>query len=89
MIYYLSRYQIGLGTSMKGDCVYLPFYKCHKINPNCGGYYTDSSNLIKNQKATINPINENDKKCFQYAATLALIHKELEMIQKEQQKLNL
>ena len=33
----LSRYQIGLETSMRGsgftfDCVHLLYYKCHKIN---------------------------------------------------------
>ena len=33
----LSRYQIGLEASMRGsdfifDCVYLLYYKCHKIN---------------------------------------------------------
>ena len=35
----LSRYRIGLETSMKGsafvfDCVYLLCYKCHEINLN-------------------------------------------------------
>ena len=33
----ISRYQIGLETSMRGngfilDCVHLLFYKCHGIN---------------------------------------------------------
>ena len=32
--------------------------------------------MDKKQKATINFINKNDNKCFQYAATLALNHKE-------------
>ena len=40
--------------------------KCHKINPNRDGSYTDSTDWIKNKKATINPINEKDQ-CFQYA----------------------
>ena len=40
----LSRCQIGLEKSMKGsdfifDCVYLLYYKCHKMNPNNGGSY--------------------------------------------------
>ena len=56
--------------------VHLLYYICHKINPNCGGSYTDSPDWIKNKKATINSINKNDNKCFQYAATLALNHKE-------------
>ena len=37
----LNRYQIGLETLMRGsdfifDLVHLLYYKCHKINPNCG-----------------------------------------------------
>ena len=38
----LSRYQIGLDTSLKGsdfilDCVHLLYYKSHKINFKCSG----------------------------------------------------
>ena len=41
-----NRYQNNL-VSMKGsefvfDNVQLLYYKCHKINPNCGGSYIDS-----------------------------------------------
>ena len=32
---------------------------------------------IKNKKATINPINKKDKKCFQYAVTVVLNHEEI------------
>ena len=44
---FLNRYQIGLGTSMKGsdftfDCATLLHYKCHKINLKCVGSYKDS-----------------------------------------------
>ena len=53
------------------------FYKCHKINPNRGGLYIDSPDWIKNKKATINPINKKDNKCFQYAATVVLNHEEI------------
>ena len=40
-----NKYQNSL-ASMKGsgilfDYVHLLCYKCHKINPNCGGSYTD------------------------------------------------
>ena len=59
------------------DYVYLLFYKCHKINPNRGGLYIDSPDWIKNKKATINPINKKDNKCFQYAATVVLNHEEI------------
>ena len=46
-----NSYQNNL-ESMKGsefvfDYVYLLYYKCHKINPNCGGSYIDSPNWIK------------------------------------------
>ena len=33
------------------DCVHLLHYKCHKINPNCGGLSIDSPDWIKNKKA--------------------------------------
>ena len=37
--------------------------------------HIDSPDWIKNKKATKNPVNKNDNKCLQYAATLALNHK--------------
>ena len=56
-----NRYQDNL-EAMKGnkfvfDYVHLLYYKCHKINQNCGGSYIDSLYSIKNKKVTINPIN--------------------------------
>ena len=62
----LNRYQNNLEESMKGSnfvfhYVHLLYYKCHKINSNRGGSYIDSSDWIKNKKATINPINKKDK----------------------------
>ena len=56
---------------------HLLYYKCHKINPNRGGSYIDSPDWIKNKKATINPINKKDNKCFQYTVTVALNHEEI------------
>ena len=38
---------------------------------NRGGSYIDSLKWLKNKKVTINPTN-NDDKCFQYVATVAL-----------------
>ena len=32
------------------DYVQLLYYKCHKINLNCGGSYIDSLDWIKNKK---------------------------------------
>ena len=65
----LSRYQIGLETSMKGsefvfDYVHLLCHKCHKINSNHGESYIYSPNWIKNKKATINPINKKTINAF-------------------------
>ena len=45
------------GSQVVFDYVHLLHCKCHKINPNCGGPYTDSPNLIKSKTTTINPIN--------------------------------
>ena len=44
----IKKHQIGLEKSMRGsdfilDCVYLLYYKCHKINFTRGGSYIDSS----------------------------------------------
>ena len=58
------------------------------MNPNWGGSYKDFPDWIKSKKASINPIN-NDDKYFQYAASFALNHKEIGKISKEYQKLSL
>ena len=77
----LKRYQIGLETSKRGsnfifDCVLLLYHKCpKKFKP--GGSYIDSPNWTKNKKATINPINKEDNKYFQYAVTVALNYEEI------------
>ena len=83
-----NRYQNNL-ESMKGslfvfDYVTLLFYKCHKINPNHGGWYTDFPDWIKNKKTTKNSINKKDNKCFQYAVTVAL---NLEKIKNDPQRM--
>ena len=65
------------GSEFVFDYVQLLYYKCHKINLNCGGSYIDSPNWIKKKKATINLINKKDNKCFQYAVTVALNYKEI------------
>ena len=59
------------------DNVQLLYYKCHKINLNCGGSYIDSSYWIKNKKAAINHVKKEDNKCFQYAVTVALNFEEI------------
>ena len=52
------------GNEFFFDYVQLLYYKCHKIDSSSGGSYIDSPDWIKNKKATINPINKKDKKCF-------------------------
>ena len=37
----------------------LYYYKCHNINPDCGGSYIDSPDWIKNKEAAINPVIRN------------------------------
>ena len=46
-------------------------YNFNKTSIYRGGSYIDSPKWLKDKKSTINPKN-NDLKCFQYAATLAL-----------------
>ena len=52
------------------------YCKCHKINPNRGRSYVGSSELIKNKKATISPINKKYR-YFQYVLTVALNYKQI------------
>ena len=66
------------GSEFVFDYVHLLYYKCHKINLNCGRSYIDSSDWIKSKKAAINLINKKDNKCFQYAVIVALNHEETE-----------
>ena len=85
----LNRYQNNLEKLMNGiefvfDYVYLLHHKYHKINPNHGGSNIDSPDLIKNKKATINPIIVKDNKYFQYAVIVALSHEE---VKKDPQKI--
>ena len=81
------------GTELFSDCVHLMCYKCQKVSPNRDGAYVfdyahlmyhkfykinpNRSDWIKNKKATINPINKNDSKCFQYAVTVTLNYEEI------------
>ena len=76
-----NRYQNNL-ESMKGsefvfDYVHLLYYKSHKINSNNARSNIDSTDWITNKKATVNPVNKNDNKCFQYAVTVTLNYEEI------------
>ena len=76
-----SKYEDNLDTPIRGndfifDSVQLMYYKFHKVSFKRGGPYIDSPDCIKTKKAIINEKNEDDK-CFQYAATVALNHEEI------------
>ena len=74
------------GSKFVFDCVQLLYNKCHKINldhMDHAGSYIDSPDWIKNKKATINPINEKYKKCFQYDVIVVLNYEQIKKIHKE------
>ena len=78
----LERYQTGLQESMRGrkfvfDCVNELHHKLHKVDLNRGGTCIDSPRWLKNKKATINPKNMNDDRCFQYALTVTLNYEKI------------
>ena len=77
----LQRYQEGLKESVRGsefifDSVDALYYDLNKISLRRGRLYTDSPKWLKNEKATINPKNDDDK-CFQYALTVPLNHEQI------------
>ena len=76
-IRYQNNFESMKGSEFVFDYVQLLYSKCHKINRNCGGSYIDLPDWIKNKKTTINIINKNDNKCFQYVETAALNHKKI------------
>ena len=61
------------GSKFVSDRVDLLHYDVHKIR---GGSYIDSPEWLKNEKATINPKN-NDDKCFKYTLTVALNYEQI------------
>ena len=76
-----SKYQEKLETSLKGsdltlDSVQLLYYKYHIVNFKISNFI-HSLDQIKKKNATINPKDE-DNKCFQYTATVALNYKYIE-----------
>ena len=62
------------GSEFVFSYVHLLYYKCHKIHLNRHGSYIDSPDWTKKKKATLNPINKKDNKCFQYIVTVASNH---------------
>ena len=73
---FLQKYQEGFGESMRGS-VDILYYNLNKVRLSRGGSYRDSPKWLKKQKATINPQNKKDDRCFQYAVTVALNHEQI------------
>ena len=72
----LQKYQDNLQNKMKGsDFIFnginYLYYDLNRITISKGGSYIESPKCLKDKKFCINQKN-NDNKCFQYAATLAL-----------------
>ena len=57
------------------DSVDVLYYNLNKVSLSRGGSYIDSPKWLKNKKVTINPQNNKDDKCFQYALTVASLTK--------------
>ena len=73
---FLQKYQEGLEESMRGsefvyDDVDVLYYNLNKVSLRDRSYI-HSPKWLKNKKATINPQNKKDDRCFQYAVTVAL-----------------
>ena len=73
---FLERFEENLQQKMRGsdfefDGIKFFYYNFNKTSIYRGGSYIDSPKWLKDKRSTINPKN-NDHKCFQYAATLAL-----------------
>ena len=79
---FLSNYQkeekvLRNGSNFVFDSVDLLGVCIHKINSKRGKSYIKSPEWILRKRATINPINKNDNKCFQYSITVALNHQKI------------
>ena len=59
------------------ESVDLLFYSLHKKRLRKGGSYIESPEWLRNKRATVNPKNKKDDKCFQYALTVALNHQNI------------
>ena len=73
------------GSEFVYDSVDVLYYNLNKVSLSRGGSYINSSKWLKNKKATINPQNKNDDRCFQYGLTVALNY---EKIKKDPQKIS-
>ena len=79
---FCKKYQEGLEESLRGsECVYdgvdVLYYNLNKVSLSSGRSYIHSPKWFKNKKATINPQNKKDNRCFQYAVTVALNYEQI------------
>ena len=65
------------GSNFNFESVELMDYKLHKVRLKRGRSYIKSPEWLLYKRAEINPKNEKDDKCFQYALTLALNYNEI------------
>ena len=65
------------GSEFVYDSIDVLYYNLNKVSLSRGGSYVDSPKWLKNKKATINPQNKKDDRCFQYAVTVALNHEQI------------
>ena len=59
------------------DSVDVLYYNLSKVTLSRGRSYIDSPKWLRNKKATINPKNKKDDRCFQYAVTVALNYEQI------------
>ena len=87
----LQRFQQAIETSIKGgskfthESVALLYYYFQKIDIRRGESYIISPDWIASKKATINPKNEKDNKCFQWSIIAGLNYNKIK--EKELKKL--
>ena len=65
------------GSEFIHESVGLLYYYFHKTDMKRVGSYIESHEWLINKEATINPKNEKNNKCFQYAIILALNYNEI------------
>ena len=80
---FLNNYQreeivLRDGSNFVFESVNLLSYRIHKTSLERGKSYMKSPEWVINKRATINPKNRSDNKCFQYSLTVALHHQDIE-----------
>ena len=78
----LQRYQEGLEKQWKVQSSLLMvlmrwYYDLNKLSLDRGGSHIKSPEWLSAKRATINPQNKQDDKCFQYALTAALNYEKI------------